>query len=356
MSEVELTEIRPGHDFDRGGLHSYLNKHVEGYRGPFKVLQFEGGQSNPTFLLETENTRYVLRKQPPGELLPSAHAVDREYLVMDALRSSDIPVPKMLCSCEDTSVIGTKFYIMEMIEGRLYTKTALPDLEPVERGAVYLDMVRILAALHQVDANEVGLSSFGKHGSYYERQVSRWTRQYQASETEHIGAMNFLIDWLPNNLPEETKTSVVHGDFRLGNVLLDENEPRVVAVLDWELSTLGDGLADLSYWCLEYHSEAQDQVGMLAQVSDLSESGIPSESEILAAYCEFSKRPPMEEWTRYLVYNLFRSAAIIQGVYQRGLEGNASSAKALEYAGVCRQRAEVAIHLLEEMGEDVRLN
>ena len=345
MNEVELTQVRSGHEFDSSALDHYLREHVAGYRGPFSILQFEGGQSNPTFLLETSNQRFVLRKQPPGELLPSAHAVDREYRVMNALHGTAVPVPAMLSLCEDSSIIGTKFYIMEMIEGRLITKTALPDFEPPDKRSIYLDMARILAELHQVNPEDVGLSSFGKSGNYFARQISRWTRQYQASESEHIRAMNELIEWLPKHLPDEVSPVVVHGDYRLGNVLLDEHEPKVVAVLDWELSTLGDGLADLGYWCLEYYSEASDQPGMLAG-SDLDALGIPNENEIVSSYQNHRGIDTIENWLFYVVYNLFRSAAIIQGVYRRGLDGNASSAKALEYEGVARKRSELAIELL----------
>ena len=347
MSEVELTSVRAGHEFDTRRLELYLKGNVEGYRGPCNIRQFEGGQSNPTFLLETDNRRYVLRKQPPGELLPSAHAVDREFRVMSALQHSAVPVPEMIVLCEDIDVIGTKFYVMSMVEGRLYTKTALPDLPKSERAVVYYDMARILAELHKVDPAAVGLKQFGRPGNYFERQVSRWTRQYQASETENIKAMNELIAWLPAHMPEQGPSVIVHGDYRLGNVLLSETKPKVVAVLDWELSTIGDGLADLGYWCQEYYGNASDKPGMIAG-RDLDSLGIPDEQAIIDAYCRNIGQSNIEGWVFYLVYNLFRSAAIIQGVFKRGLDGNASSEQALEYEGVARKRSELAWELVEQ--------
>lgn len=350
MSEVELTAIRPGHEFDQRSLDQYMQRHVGGYRGPFTVQQFEGGQSNPTFLLETATERYVMRKQPPGDLLPSAHAVDREYRVMNAIQRSAVPVPRMLTLCETSEVIGTKFYVMSMVEGRLYTKTALPDLPQNERATVYHDMARILAALHQIRPSEVGLDTFGRPGNYFSRQISRWTRQYQASETEKIEAMDNLIEWLPEKLPAEVEPVIVHGDYRLGNVLLDETEPKVVAVLDWELSTLGDGLADLGYWCQEYHGEQSEKPGGIAGM-DLEKLGIPDEQATIETYCRYANREGIDNWLFYVIYNLFRSAGIIQGVYKRGLDGNASSTQALEYEGVARKRSELAWQLVQAAGQ-----
>ncbi len=342
MSDVELTPVRPQHRFDEGALRGYMEEHIEGFEGPFTVLQFEGGQSNPTFLVQARDRPYVMRKQPPGELLPSAHAVDREYRVMDALYDTPVPVPQMHSLCEDRSVLGAKFYVMEMVEGRLYTRTALPDVERDERREIYLEMARHLAHLHAVNPAAVGLGNFGRPGNYFGRQINRWSRQYRASETETIEAMNRLMDWLPENLPAQTPPVIVHGDYRLGNVLLHPTEPRVVAILDWELSTLGDGLADLGYWCQEYYGS--DESGPQGESSvahvDLAAWGIPDERELVAAYCDFAGRGAIDNWPFYIVYNLFRSAGIIQGVYKRGLDGNASSEKALEYAGVARARAE----------------
>ncbi|MEC9285240.1 MAG: phosphotransferase [Pseudomonadota bacterium] len=349
MSDVELTPVRPAHVFDEDALETYMATYVDGFRGPMKVQQFEGGQSNPTFLLEAPTGRYVLRKQPPGELLPSAHQVDREYRVMDALYETDVPVPKMYTLCEDANVIGTKFYIMEMVEGRLYTKTTLPELTPGDRREVYLDMARVLAALHRVDPTTVGLGDFRRPGNYFDRQVNRWTKQYLASETENIDAMNRLIDWLPSNIPTESSSGIVHGDFRLGNLLLHETLPKIVAILDWELWSVGDALADLGYLCQEYHYLVSETEDMLPG-ADLETLGIPAEEELVQTYRAAARRGPIDNWTFYIVYNMFRSAGIIQGVYKRGLDGNASSDKALEYEGVARVRAERAWELITELG------
>ncbi|MED5347849.1 MAG: phosphotransferase family protein, partial [Pseudomonadota bacterium] len=253
MSDVELTPVREAHKFNEAALSQYMSAHVDGFSGPLTVQQFEGGQSNPTFQLITPERTYVMRKQPPGELLPSAHQVDREYKVMNALWDTPVPVPKMYCLCEDTSIIGTKFYVMEMVEGRLFTETRLPNSSKSERKAIYLDLARVLAELHNVDPNQVGLGEFGRPGNYYERQIGRWSKQYIASKTEQIDAMDNLMEWLPKNIPEEAGSVIVHGDYRLGNVLIHPSEPKIVAVLDWELSTLGDGLADLGYLCQDYH-------------------------------------------------------------------------------------------------------
>ena len=349
MSDVELTDVRDGHRFDETALEAYLQTHVEGFAGPLTVKQFEGGQSNPTFQLVTPHRRYVLRKQPPGELLPSAHQVDREYKVMHALWSTDVPVPKMYCLCEDTNVIGTKFYVMEMVEGRLFTETQLPSLSNSERRAIYLDLARVMARLHCVDVATVGLSEFGRPGNYYQRQIGRWTKQYEASKTEQIDAMDTLIAWLPENLPAETAPVIVHGDYRLGNVLIHPTEPKIVAVLDWELSTLGDGLADLGYLCQEYHGKSYEDEGLVNV--DFAATGIPTEEEFVAEYCKHAGRDKIENWHFYLIYNMFRSAAIIQGVYKRGLDGNASSAKALTYKEEARSRSERAVEILNSLSD-----
>jgi len=344
MSDVELTAVRDAHRFDQAALQQYLQENVDAFQGPMTVQQFEGGQSNPTFQLITPGTRYVLRKQPPGELLPSAHQVDREYKVMDALGGTDVPVPEMYCLCEDPSVIGTKFYVMEMVEGRLFTETTLPSLQPPERRAIFLDLARVMALLHKVDVAAVGLSKFGRPGNYYQRQIGRWSKQYEASKTEQLDDMDELMAWLPDNLPAEAPPVVVHGDYRLGNVLIHPTEPKIVAVLDWELSTLGDGLADLGYLCQEYHGESYEDEGLVNV--DFATSGIPTEEEFIAEYCKHAGRSHIDNWHFYLIYNMFRSAAIIQGVYKRGLDGNASSEKALEYKDHCRTRSARAATLL----------
>ena len=348
MSDVVLTAVRDAHVFDEAALARYLAGHVEGFSGALNVRQFDGGQSNPTFALEAGGAQYVLRKQPPGELLPSAHQVDREYRVMAALADTPVPVPRMLCLCEDASVIGTKFYVMEMIEGRVFAETRLPGLGRDERRAIYLDLARVLAELHKVEPAAVGLDTFGRPGNYYARQIGRWTKQYLASRTEQIPAMDELIAWLPENIPEQGPSVVAHGDYRLGNVMLHPSEPRIVAVLDWELSTLGDALADVGYLCQDYHGESYNDLGLAG--ADLDALNIPTEAEMLATYCEHAGRPGIDNWTFYLAYNMFRSAAIIQGVYKRGLDGNASSDSALDYADACRLRSERGWALLTDAG------
>ena len=346
MSNVELTPVREAHKFDTQALAKYLAS-IADIGELTLVEQFEGGQSNPTFRLEAGGKRYVMRKQPPGELLPSAHQVDREYKVMNALGKTNVPVPKMYALCEDPDVIGTKFYVMEWVDGRLFTGTQLSEQTPEERRSIYLDLARVLAALHNVDPEAVGLGDFGRPGNYYERQIGRWTKQYVASKTEDVPAMDQLMAWLPDNIPEQRKTVVVHGDYRLGNTLIRPDAPKIAAVLDWELSTLGDGLADLGYLCQDYYVEAYDDAGLAG--ADLETLGIPTEQEMVAEYCRHAGIDHIDNWPFYMIYNMFRSAAIIQGVYKRGLDGNASSEKALEYQDACRVRAERAWNLVESL-------
>ena len=351
MSDVpELTPVRPAHRFDERALEAFLRAGLPGFPAGARlaVRQFEGGQSNPTFLLAAGGEEYVLRKQPPGELLPSAHQVDREYRVMKALASTPVPVPRMHLLCEDPSVIGTKFYVMEKVEGRVFANPLMPEAAPAERAPIYRHLADVLAALHAVSPEAVGLGGFGRPGNYYERQISRWSKQYVASRTEEIPEMDALMDWLPRNVPAAAETVVVHGDYRLGNAIVHPAEPRIAAVLDWELSTLGHPLADLGYVCQTYYADEGDQHGL--NRPNLHELGIPTEEEFVARYCEMAGRDGIENWRFYLVYNLFRSAAIIQGVYRRGLDGNASSETALGFAGYCRARAARAWRLANEDG------
>ncbi len=347
MSDAVLTPVRAAHRFDVDALTSFLRAHLPPFDGSLDIEQFDGGQSNPTFRLTAGGRRYVLRKQPPGELLPSAHQVDREHRVMAALAETGVPVPRMVALCNDTAVIGTRFYVMEWVAGRVFTETRLPSLAPPERRAIYLDLARTLARLHRVDPAQVGLADFGRPGNYYERQIGRWSKQYLASRTEQLDAMDHLIEWLPRNIPAPGPSVVVHGDYRLGNVLIHPDEPRIVAVLDWELSTLGDGLADLGYLCQDYHGESYNDVGLAG--ADLGALGIPSESELVAAYCTEAGIGPIDNWPFYLIYNMFRSAAIIQGVYKRGLDGNASSASALEFKDAARIRSERAWAMVQAL-------
>jgi aminoglycoside phosphotransferase (APT) family kinase protein len=348
MSNAVLTPVRTAHRFDTEALARYLRASVPAFGDDLVIEQFDGGQSNPTFRLTAGGKRYVLRKQPPGELLPSAHQVDREHRVMHALAGSGVPVPRMITLCEDSSIIGTKFYVMEWVEGRVFTETRLPTLTPSERREIYLDLARVLARLHSVSPAAIGLEDFGRPGNYYERQIGRWTKQYLASRTEQIDAMDHLIEWLPRNIPAPGPSVVVHGDYRLGNVLIHPQEPRIVAVLDWELSTLGDGLADLGYLCQDYHGESYNDVGLAG--ADLGALGIPTEAEMVAEYCRHAGIGAIPNWPFYLIYNMFRSAAIIQGVYKRGLDGNASSASALDYKEAARLRSERGWKMVEALG------
>jgi aminoglycoside phosphotransferase (APT) family kinase protein len=342
----ELTPVRAAHRFDEAALEAHLRAHLPGFAGPLGVEQFEGGQSNPTYRLTAGGRHYVLRKKPPGVLLRSAHQVEREYRVMRALHGSEVPVPEMLLLCEDESVIGTAFFVMEWVEGRVTADPRLPGMSRGERQALYEDLVRVLAALHRIDPDAVGLSGHGRPGNYYVRQISRWTRQYEASKTEPIPEMDALIEWLPKHVPDEDETRIVHGDYRVGNCLLHPTEPRIVAVLDWELSTLGHPLGDLAYFCQSYRGEAtpgETLVGI-----DHEALGIPTEEQVVARYCELTGRPPIENWDFYMVFVMFRSAAIVQGVYKRGLDGNASSERAGEFGELVRRRAAEAWALAEE--------
>jgi aminoglycoside phosphotransferase (APT) family kinase protein len=336
----ELTPVRAAHRFDEAALAEYLAVQLPGFSGELSVQQFEGGQSNPTFLLSAGGRSYVLRKKPPGELLRSAHQVDREHRVMTALRDSDVPVPRTLLLCEDESIVGTSFFVMEYVAGRVVSDPALPGCSREERRAIYDDFVRVLAALHRVEPEAVGLGDFGKPGNYCARQISRWSRQYQASKTEEIPEMDALIEWLPANLPDSDETRVVHGDYRIGNCIIDTGAPRIAALLDWELSTLGHPLADLAYCCQSYRGEATP--GESLGGADLAEAGIPSEDEFVARYCALTGRTSVERWDFYMVFVMFRSAAIVQGVYKRGLDGNASSERARLYGELVRERARAA--------------
>jgi aminoglycoside phosphotransferase (APT) family kinase protein len=333
--------VAEAHRFDVGALERYLGEHIDGFRGPLQVEQFKGGQSNPTYRLRAAGKRYVLRRKPPGTLLPSAHAVDREYRVITALASTDVPVARTYVLCTDESIIGTMFYVMDDVEGRVLWDPQLPDAAPSERGAIFDEMNRVIAALHKVDYRAIGLETFGKPGNYFARQIDRWTRQYRASETETIEAMDRLIEWLPSHIPAGDETSIVHGDFRLDNMIFDAGEPRVRAVLDWELSTLGHPLADFSYHMMTWKLSSTEFRGLRGV--DLAAAGIPSEREYRDRYLErtgFSE-PSEQDWTFCMAYNMFRAAAIFQGVMARAIAGNAASAQAVETGKRARPMAEL---------------
>jgi aminoglycoside phosphotransferase (APT) family kinase protein len=316
----ELGPVRPAHRFDEAALAAWLADHVEGCAAPLAVRQFAGGQSNPSVLLACGGRRLVLRKAPPGRLLPSAHRVDREHRVMTALRDTGVPVPRTLGLCEDASVIGTPFFVMEYVPGRIVRDAALPDATPAQRAAIFEALLDVLARLHAVDPAAVGLADFGKPGSYFARQVSRWSQQWALSRTHDVPAMEALLEWLPRHLPAADATALVHGDYRLGNLILAEDEPRVVAVLDWELSTLGHPLADLAYHCVF------DVIGAGPEGGGAERgAGLPSEAQVVEGYARRTGRHPGAAWTFCLAFSLFRLAAITQGVYARALQGNAAS-------------------------------
>lgn len=334
---------------DVAAVEGYLTAHLPGARGPFTATKFATGQSNPTFLLESPSGRYVLRRKPPGKLLKSAHAVDREYRVMTALGDTGVPVPRTHLLCEDESVIGTAFFVMEWVDGRHFVDPAVPGVDNAERGAIYDDMNRVLAALHSVDYAAVGLADYGPQGSYFERQVSRWTKQYRASETETLPDMETLIAWLERHMPpDDGRVSLVHGDYRIDNMLFHRHEPRVVAVLDWELSTLGHPFSDLAYQCMQWRMPPGEEGKGLDGI-DRRALGIPTEEEYVARYCERTGIAGIPDWPFYLAFSFFRLGAIIQGVKKRALDGTASNPeRGLKLGEHVVVLAAKAVRLIEE--------
>ena len=334
---------------DIASLESYLADNLPGFAGPLQTEKFPGGQSNPTFKLSAGGTDYVLRRKPPGELLKSAHAVDREYRVITALRDTDVPVPNTYLLCEDDNVIGSMFYIMEYKEGRILWDPQLPEAKDnADRAAIYDAMNQTLAALHNVDVDAVGLTDYGRPGNYFERQLSRWSKQYRASETRHIAAMESLMSWLAARMPEDDGiVSLVHGDYRLDNMMFHPTEPRVIALLDWELSTLGHPLADLANQCMAWRLPREGGVKGMAGV-DRKALGIPSDEEYVARYCERTGRDGIENWNFYIVFSLFRLAAILQGIVKRAQIGTASSTEADSRGEFVIPLAEMGVALIEE--------
>ncbi|MDH4386132.1 MAG: phosphotransferase [Caulobacter sp.] len=312
---------------DDSRLLPWLEANVEGFEGPLEIRKFKGGQSNPTYQLVTPKQRYVLRRKPPGKLLPSAHAVDREYKVISALGKTGFPVAKAHALCLDEDIIGTWFYIMDSVEGRILWDGTLPDYAPAERRKIYEAEIATLAALHNTDYQAIGLGDYGKPGNYFTRQVDRWTKQYKASETSVIPEMDNLIAWFPSSTPSDDQTSIVHGDYRLDNMILHATEPRVVAVLDWELSTLGNPLADFTYFLMSWVMPSQERGG-LSSLGDLTAYGIPTLEEAVAQYCKATGRDGLPDLDWYFAYNLFRLAGICQGIVGRVRDGTANSAHA----------------------------
>jgi aminoglycoside phosphotransferase (APT) family kinase protein len=314
-----LVPVLPNNRLDEAALVRYLQPRVEGFRGDCVVQQFQGGFSNPTFHLQTADRAFVLRKKPPGQLLPSAHAVDREYKVMKALQDTDVPVPRVHLLCKDAGVIGTMFYVMDYVDGRVFTDRLLPGCTRAERRAMYDACNDVLAKLHLVDHRAVGLGDYGKPTGYVARQVARWSKQYVASRMVDTPAMDRLMQWLSANMPAEDEAAIAHGDYRIGNLLFHPREPRVVAVLDWELSTIGHPLGDLAYCCSAYH--APNAGGRGLEGADLESLGIPGEREFLESYRRRTGRAEIPHWTFFIVFSMFRSAAILAGVYKRSIDG-----------------------------------
>ncbi|MEO8279261.1 MAG: phosphotransferase [Ideonella sp.] len=352
-SQTGTRPLADRHSMDIAALTAYLAQHLPAFAAPLRIEQFKGGQSNPTYKLSTADQSFVMRTKPgpAARLLPSAHAIEREFRVMQALGDSAVPVPRMLLLCEDESVIGRAFYVMEFIEGRVLWDQSLPDFDPVGRAAIYDDMNRVIAALHCVDVHAAGLDGFGKAGNYFERQIGRWSKQYLASVTEPIAAMDELMQWLPAHIPasarDAAQVSIVHGDFRLDNLVFHPTEPRVIAVLDWELSTIGHPLADFSYHCMSWHIPASAFRGIGGL--DLQALGIPDEAAYIRRYCDRTGRTRpghdieavLADWTFYMAYNLFRMAGILQGIAKRVVDGTASSSQAKEAAAGARPLAEM---------------
>ncbi|MGH3633562.1 phosphotransferase family protein [Mycobacterium sp.] len=347
---AELVGVLPAHRFDEAALQRYLGARLPGFGTGMEVRQFQGGQSNPTFHLRTPDGAYVLRKKPPGRLLPRAHEVEREYRVMAALADTDVPVPRMRLICDDESVIGTTFFVMDYVPGRIFPDRVMRECTPEHRAAIYEDLARVLAALHRVDWRAVGLEGFGKPEGYLQRQVAFWTRQWHAARVEDMPAMDLLAAWLPEHLPlDDELACIAHGDYRLGNVLIHPTEPRVVAVLDWELATIGHPLADLAYTCLTYHlpDDLSGRGGVAGE--DLAGTGIPDEDAFVASYCRHVGREVPDSLDVFVVFSMFRLASIAAGVYRRGLDGNAADSRAASYRDHYRGLAQTAWTLAQEM-------
>ncbi|WP_332770288.1 phosphotransferase family protein [Phenylobacterium sp.] len=347
----ETVEVKAAHRIDEARLVQFLSDTVADFEGPLSLRQFEGGQSNPTYLLTTPRRKYVLRRKPPGVLLKSAHAVDREFRVMRALWETGFPVPEPLVLCQDDSVLGTAFYVMRHVEGRVFLDNAMPDLGREDRAAVFDSVNATLARLHSVDHVALGLEDFGRGGNYFSRQIGRWSQQYEASRTEDLAAMDRLIAWLPGAVPQDDETRLIHGDYSFHNVLIHPTEPRVVAVLDWELSTTGHPLGDLMYHTMEWYRPPHCDARGTLLGADLAALGVPDLDAYVTLYCERTGRAPVENLGFHKAYNLFRVAAIIQGIVARALGGNAAaSVDAAEQSARVRVLADAAWGYAQEAG------
>jgi len=337
-------EVAESHRFDEASLDRWMKANVAGYAGPLEVRQFKGGQSNPTYQLITPSRKYVLRRKPPGKLLPSAHAVDREYKVISALGPTGFPVAKTYALCTDDAVIGTWFYIMDMVEGRILWDQSLPQYAPAERNAIFKAKIKTLADLHNTDYVQIGLEDYGKPGNYMARQVDRWTKQYKASETRHIEEVERLIEWLPKTVPAQERTSIVHGDYRLDNMIFHPTEPRVIAVLDWELGTLGEPLADFTYVLMNWIN------GTISTIPDLKAHGIPTMDEAVEYYCGLTGRPGLHDLNWFFAYNSFRLVGILQGILGRVRDGTANHPDAANMAPRVLSLAEMSWAFAQKAG------
>lgn len=337
------TDVREAHAFDAGALEDYMRAHVDGFKGPLEIAQFKGGQSNPTFMLTASDKKYVLRRKPPGELLKGAHAIDREYKVITALGSTGFPVPKTYALCTDEAVIGTWFYIMDCVDGRIFWDTAFPEVSNAQRPAYFDAMNETIAALHMTDFKAIGLEDYGRPGNYFGRQISRWSKQYLADpDAGKFSAMDRLTQWLPENIPPGDEVSIVHGDYRCDNMIFHPTEPKVIAVLDWELSTLGHPLADFSYHQMMYRMPPIGTTGLLG--NDFEAMNIPSEDAYLKAYCKRTGRGgiPAKDMDFYIAYNLFRLAAIVHGIQGRVVRGTAASEHAKQMGAMTQPLGDLA--------------
>ena len=347
---TENPEVLPAHQFDERCLEDWLAANLDGFAGPMTVAEFSAGQSNPTYRLTTPGGSYVLRRKPPGTLLPSAHAVDREYRILHALADTGVPVPRTFLLCEDESVVGTMFYVMDFLDGRILFDPRLPEVTSnTERAAMFDAMNEVIAALHTVDYKAVGLGDFGREGGYVARQIGRWSKQYKASETESIDAMERLMDWLPARLPAHDETTLVHGDYRLDNLVFHPTEPRVIGVLDWEIATLGNPLADFAYHVMAWRVSPDEFRGL--REIDIAALGIPDEAAYTAAYAKRTGRDALPDWEFYMAYNLFRMAAILQGIMGRVRDGTAANPEAARMGALVRPLADLAWAQAEQIGD-----
>jgi len=344
-------DVSAEHEIDVGLLEDYLQEHVDGFSGPLAIKQFKGGQSNPTYLLEAASGKYVMRRKPPGKLLKSAHAVDREFRVISALYTAGFPVPRPYVLCEDESVVGTVFFVMDFVDGRIFWELDLPACDPGERQAIYDNVNQTIADLHNFDHEAIGLSDYGRPGNYFSRQISRWSKQYKASEIDPIPDMDRLIEWLPENIPGDESVSIVHGDYRLDNMIVHPTEPRVIAVLDWELSTIGHPLGDFTYHLMSWQMPeiGIGSAGLLGK--DLGALGIPAEQDYVDLYCQRTGRPDgIANRDFYSAFNFFRIAAIVQGIAGRVRDGTASSAHAAKSAKIVPTLAEMGLTYARRAG------